>query len=365
MSGDEWIDRLLSEISDSEVLVCFANYFHFRCFGENDTRLVDLVCQKIRNGCAVLLQSDMYSKRISSQELPSSIRDVFKCVGAEPLPYQVHSETCIEEGQLHQRTCWFDQTSLRDRVLFKNVSRVTSYVPSLIAYNHQGHPIIDVEPPDYSFTDPSDLEWEGSLGMRHSIAVVCDSFDSIQIVLGGRIFDDYAQWGFGDSDPLFENNVQFAHNLLEEINSSAPTTERYRSDAWTSIVKLELAMGELLEKAIGKDKLMANLPNEIKDDMLEYFGEIKYSQLYFRQLGFLIRSHYWEELGPLFAGTSRKQLKDLLYKINSGPRRFLAHPIKSKEEDFQLDAKTVDLVETALTILKTAIQRLEKNRNAM
>jgi hypothetical protein len=323
----EWLGCIKHQIESSDILISFSGMNFLQNMGDLEEEFQELIIRKVKSGtpvfCRLLEQRD---------EEPKFMEAITKALGASPLYYRVYSKINRPDNDPNPYCATFSKanSTLRDPELFRGVNSVYSDASVLINYTPELYPLIDIDPMEYDFIDQGDLYFHGELGMRNTIAVRGDLFNSVQILYSGELFFNSRKDLFGRLHHGINENIRFAENIIKCLSSAVKKSEDHEVKCYELFSSLERRLGILI-----KSKLKESQINIWIDDNSHQakFTRSNLGQLNFLELVKIICSH-WESFSQSIL-LDKEEFRLKCKGINKRERRFLAHPIKAENEGYE------------------------------
>ncbi|MEH6585030.1 MAG: hypothetical protein V7720_00655 [Halioglobus sp.] len=355
---ESWARTTDSLIDDAEIFVWLGSTLLFEYSGSYGDSFATRIIEKIQMGTPILLQCQNWKSEIRQSFAPlHSIEAILKCLAVHPTDIAVVSRIHRDEGQKHDYNCHFTKSFgvIRDPRLFRDVSKLDASSPTLLIYDDEMLPLVEVSYPEYEAIDKrTDLVWVGELGIHKCIASSSYLYDSVQLVFAAELFSDRRKSGMGLDFPNIENNRRLTENIIEELISFAKTSKKYQLETYRVFDALERDMGKILRFSVGDERIIETLPELVRSNLTRYSKAPDMSQATFNDIGKIIL-HHWTVIGDFFPEISRRDMKSKLYQLNSGNRRYLAHPDKAERNFIEFTFEDVEEMRELRTIFSRAL----------
>ena len=337
---NEWLNDIRDKIDSSDILISFNGMDFLKMAGsfrdEFHTRLIS----KIKEGTPLLCKLLEHRK-----EEVNLMQPICKVLGASALYYRVYSDINRPENDPNPYCITFDKakSTLRDPQLFKGVKRVYGNRSSLVNYEPDLYPLIDIESTEYKFVDEGDLFFHGSLGMRNTIAVRGELYDSIQVLYTGDLFENSRTDMMGRLHHGINENKQFAKNIIQCIDDAIDKPEAHEATCYELFSQLERQLGILIDAHLNEEQINQWIDGNCQDS---HYKRTNLGQLNFLELVKIISSH-WRYFDSYLL-LEKEEFKAKCNGINKKERRYLAHPIKAENDGYKYSEQSYRLIKDVL-----------------
>jgi ABC-type cobalt transport system substrate-binding protein len=342
---NEWLDDVRSKISDADILVSFNGMNFLKSAGHFKDEFQKQLIKKIQSGTPIFARLWEYPYE-SIEDLMVPVCNV---IGATPLYYRVYSKTNRPENDPNPYCTLFDKAkdALRDPDLFKGVNSVYADSATLINYDPVLFPMIDADPSSYRLVDPGDLFFKGSLGMKNTIAVRGDRFDSVQILYTGDMFINPFTDMMGRMHYGLQKNIKFAENIISYLDAAISKPMLYEAKCYELFNQLERRLGLLIEKQLSTEQILTWIKEHSEQVKLI---RSNLGQLNFIELTNIICSH-WKMFDSQIL-MDKEAFRHKCNGINKKERRYLAHPIKALRDGYNFSENSTLLIKQVLEALR-------------
>jgi hypothetical protein len=338
--ANNWLNDVRNKIDASDILISFNGMSFLRVLGSFCDEFQTRIISKIQSG------TPLFCKVIESRQTEVNLMDpICKVIGASALYYRVYSDINRPENDPNPYCVTFDKakSTLRDPELFKKVNSVYGDSSTLINYKAHLYPLIDVESSEYIFVDEGDLFFHGSLGMKNTIAVRGELFDSIQFLYTGRLFENPYTDIMGRLHYGITKNMRLAENVIKCLDSAIGKPVAHETMCYELFSQLERRLGLIIES-----KLTVKQISEWIDDNCKEASYLRSNlgQLNFSDLVKIICSHW--NIFDSSVQLDKEVFRAKCNGINKKERRYLAHPIKAENEGYEFSQDSYRLIDDVL-----------------
>jgi hypothetical protein len=345
---EEWLDDVRNKIDSCEIIISFNGMSFLMVTGTYRAEFQERLIKKIRSGTPVFSKLLEYRINSNSDFDEDLMKPICKTLGASALFYRVYSNTNRPQNDPNPYCTIFEKAKdeLRDPELFKKVNSVYGDAAALINYEPELYPLIDAAPSDFQFVDQGDLFFNGSLGMKNTIAVRGDLFDSIQILYTGRMFENAYDDVMGRVHFGIEKNLKFAENIIKCLDAAVSKSVIYETKCYEMFSQLERRLGLLIESKLSSADVVVWIDEHSREN--EY-KRTNLGQLNFIELSKIICSH-WTTFDSHIA-LDKEPFRLKCNAINKRERRYLAHPIKAETDGYDFSENSNQLISEVLKAL--------------
>ena len=191
-----------------------------------------------------------------------------------------------------------------------------------------------------------DLLFNGSLGMKNTIAVRADLFDSLQIFYTGRMFENPYTDIVGREHFGITKNKKLAENIIKCLDDAVDKPAPHINTCFELFNQLERRLGLLIEHKLTTEHIKTWLEQNAAD---EKYIRINLGQVNFAELVQLICSH-WQSFAENIQ-LEKEEFRVKCLTINKRERRYLAHPIKAEAEGYEFSESSTKLIRQVLEAL--------------
>jgi hypothetical protein len=339
--ADEWLDDLRNKIEMADILISFRGMDFLTICGTYKDEFQKQLIKKIQNGTPIFSRLWEHRRNTILESDEHVMQPIYNVVGASALYYRVYSRTNRPENDPNPYCTLFEKAkdALRDPDLFKGVNSVYGDSAALINYEPELFPMIDADPSGYQLVDDGDSFFTGSLGMKHTIAVRGDRFDSAQILYTGDMFENARTDVAGRVHYGIEKNVKFAANIIKYLDSAISKPVIHVTKCFELFNQLERRLGLLIENQLSTEQVIAWI-NENSEHVK--FERTNLGQLNFIELTNIICSHW--KIFDSKIDIDKEAFRHKCNGINKKERRYLAHPIKAVTDGYNFSENSTLLI---------------------
>lgn len=343
---DIWLEDIRIKIAECEIIVSFNGMDFLKRIGNFRPEFQSLILDKIRGGTPILSKLIEHSRYNHFSE--DVMQPICKQLGASALYYRVYSDVYTLEKDPNPYSTIYQKANdaLRDPQLFSGVSEVYSDSAAIINYEPDYFPLIEINPQNYKLVDEGDLFFSGSLGMKNTIAVRADLFDSLQIFYTGRMFENPYTDSIGREYFGITKNKRLAENIIKCLDNSVDKPAHHINTCYELFNKLERGLGMLIEQKLTSQQIKTWLEQNAVENK---YTKLNLGQVNFVELVKLICSH-WQSFAKDIQ-LEKEELRFKCLKINKKERRYLAHPIKAEAEGYVFSESSTILIKQVLRAL--------------
>jgi hypothetical protein len=369
VDGMAWLARLRSELEEADMIVGLGNFLALMQSGSELSSVLALLSRKIESGCPALFDGCSSLLNGAFPEVEHQIRGLFDSYGIHITRTKVASTVRDYEAHSSSMCCAFykDDDTLLDPRLFDNVDRIVGSSSRLIQYDSDVFPAVEASGVHF-FVDEGDLLTVGNMGKKNAVAAHLARGKKCLLVLSGSYLRDRTAT-FGGLAPGCEDNRKFAENVIDELTARVRRPVNYSLSAYEIFCELEARLGEMIEQVLtrlsGGSALCDLLPNEVRGRIRTDSGMLDYGKAMYRDL-VLVLDHRWPDFQSYFVANagglpSRGAITALLLEINE-LRKYLAHPIKAKQDGRTIATGDVEKLKSALELVRLASVRVSEGR---
>ena len=340
---NEWLNDVREKIDSSDILISFNGMSLLKLTGsfcdEFQTRLIS----KIKDGTPLLCKLLEHRK-----EEVNLMKPICKVLGASALYYRVYSDINRPDNDPNPYCITFDKakSTLRDPEIFKGVSSVYGNASSLINYEPNLYPLIDIESSEYKFVDEGDMFFHGAIGMKNTIVVRGDLFDSCQLLYSGHLFENPRTDFEGRMHYGISKNIRFAENVIKCLDSAISKSEAHETKCYELFSQLERQLGILIDTHLSEIQINQWIDDNCQDSN---YKRANLGQLNFLDLVKIISSH-WRYFDSYLL-LEKEEFKAKCNGINKKERRYLAHPIKAENDGYEYSEHSYRIIKDVLNAL--------------
>lgn len=337
---NEWLNDIREKIDSCDILISFNGMDFLQTAGSYCEDFQTRLISKIKDGTPIFCKLLEYSR-----EKKNLMQPICKVLGASALYYRVYSDINRPDNDPNPYCVTFDKakSTLRDPEIFKGVDSVYGNSSVLINYEPNLYPLIDVETSEYKFVDEGDLLFHGSIGMKNTIVVRGDFFESSQFLYTGDLFENPRTDIKGRMHYGIRKNTRFAENIIKCLDSSISKFEAHETKCYELFSQLERQLGILIELHLSIEQINTWIEDNCQDSK---FKRTNLGQLNFLELVKIICSHWKDFNNHIFL--DKEQFRVKCNRFNKKERRYLAHPIKAESEGYEFNDHANQLIKEVL-----------------
>jgi hypothetical protein len=350
--------ELYPAVERADIVLCFGNYFWFTFCEVADSTFSNLIDQKLSSGVPFLLELVRAAERIRSRQLGASVQILLRRLGVLPTLNRIFSEIDAHPDHVSGGSCWFrrEDGCLMNPQILGGIDKVLISTTNELKYFEDVFPLIQIGP-THDIVDEGDNFVLGQFGQRPAVALERRTETEFAIIIGGDVAKDSRETVGGMLHGWTENE-KFVRKIVSHLAASLDNREKRSLIAYATFAQLERELGELIENVLkkisGVEAIYSAFPQRVLEN-ISRSGSTDYAMATYSDLTDIIL-HNWNAFMPFF-GQSKTQFRNTLVGINFGSRRYIAHPHKANQMNYDFSRKDINAIEAALRLVQFAQQK--------